>query len=123
MKKLLILSIVAAVAMSGCKKLEQLPEATASRDAVFSSEKGLELYSNSFYRILPSANNVHTADAMSDYGARRDAPRFLRPGAYSPNVTDNTSASAYDLVALGLSPDNDWNWGWRSLRNINYFLV
>lgn len=123
MKKLLILSIVAAVAMSGCKKLEQLPEATASRDAVFSSEKGLELYSNSFYRILPSANNVHTADAMSDYGARRDAPRFLRPGAYSPNVTDNTSASAYDLVALGLSPDNDWNWGWRSLRNINYFIL
>src|SRR5690606_6420196 len=32
---------------------------------------------------------------------------------------DNTSASAYDLVALG----GDWNWGWGALRNINYFLV
>jgi hypothetical protein len=82
----LLLFIISAVFMQ-CKKLEQLPEATASRDAVFSSEKGLELYTNSFYRMLPSANNIHTADAMSDYGARRDAPRFIRPGAYSPNVT------------------------------------
>ena len=123
MKKIFILFCSVTIVLTSCKKLEQLPEATASRDAVFSSEKGLELYANSFYRNLPSANNIHTADAMSDYAARRDAPRFIRPGAYSPNVTDNTSASAYDLVALGLSPDNDWNWGWRSLRNINYFIV
>src|SRR5688500_15818729 len=123
MKKQYLLFLIIAAIFMQCKKLEQLPEATASRDAVFSSEKGLELYANSFYRILPSANNIHTADAMSDYGARRDAPRFLRAGAYSPNVTDNTSASAYDLVALGLGPDSDWNWGWRSLRNINYFIA
>ena len=122
-KKISILFFCFTAVVVGCKKLEQLPEATASKDAVFSSEKGLELYSNSFYRMLPSANNVHTADAMSDYAARRDAPRFIRPGAYSPNVTDNTSASAYDLVALGLSPDSDWNWGWRALRNVNYFIA
>ncbi len=105
--------------ITGCNKLEQLPQSTTSRDAVFSSEKGLELYANSFYGILPSANNVHTADNVSDYGVRRDAPRFLRSGAYSPHVTDNTSASAYDLVALG----PDWDWGWGSLRNINYFIA
>ncbi len=103
----------------GCNKLEQLPESTTSRDAVFSSEKGLELYANSFYNILPSANNIHSADNMSDYAARRDAPPFLRPGAYSPNVSDNTSASAYNLVALG----PDWDWDWGSLRNVNYFLA
>jgi hypothetical protein len=123
MKKQYLLFFIIAIVFVHCKKLEQLPQSTASREAVFGSEKGLELYANSFYRILPSANNVHTADAMSDYAARRDAPRFIRPGAYSPNVTDNTSASAYDLVALGLSPDTDWNWGWRSLRNINYFIA
>jgi hypothetical protein len=122
-KKIYLLFFAITVALTSCKKLEQLPQATASKDAVFSSEKGLELYANSFYRILPSANNIHTADAMSDYAARRDAPAFLRPGAYSPNVIDNTSASAYALVALGLSPDSDWNWGWRSLRNINYFIA
>lgn len=111
--------IVTVCVCLGCNKLEQLPESTTSRDAVFSSEKGLELYANSFYNILPSANNIHTADAMSDYAARRDAPPFIRPGAYSSNVTDNTSASAYNLVALG----PDWDWDWGSLRNVNYFLA
>ncbi|HUR10157.1 MAG TPA: RagB/SusD family nutrient uptake outer membrane protein [Flavitalea sp.] len=117
MKQYLMLLTIAAV-FTGCKKLEQLPQATVSREAVFGSEKGLELYSNSFYQILPNANNIHTADYVSDYGARRDAPAFLRAGAYSANTVDNTSASAYALVALG----PDWNWGWGSLRNINYFL-
>ncbi len=102
----------------GCKKLEQLPQSTTSADAVFSSESGLQLYANSFYLILPSANNIHTADNLSDYGARRDAPPFLRGAAYSPSVNDNTSASAYNLVALG----PDWDWDWGSLRNVNYFL-
>src|SRR5215204_3313875 len=111
MKKQYLLFLIFAAVFMQCKKLEQLPEATASRDAVFSSEKGLELYANSFYRILPNANNIHTADAMSDYGARRDAPRFIRPGAYGPNLSDNTSASAYDLVALGMMQDNDLNLG------------
>lgn len=111
------LILIAAFVMS-CNKLEQLPEATASRDAVFGSEKGLELYANSFYQLLPNANNVHTADNMSDYGARRDAPPFLRGNAYSPSVSDNTSASAYNLVALG----PDWDWDWGQLRNVNYFL-
>ena len=116
-QRYLWLSLIALFVFS-CSKLEQLPEATASRDAVFSSEKGLELYANSFYQILPNANNVHTADNMSDYGARRDAPQFLRGNAYSPSISDNTSASAYNLVALG----PDWDWDWNHLRNVNYFL-
>ena len=111
------LFLIAAFVMS-CNKLEQLPESTASKDAVFGSEKGLELYANSFYQVLPNANNVHTADNMSDYGARRDAPQFLRGNAYSPAISDNTSASAYNLVALG----PDWDWDWGQLRNVNYFL-
>lgn len=116
-QKYLMLCFIAGFIMS-CNKLEQLPEATASGDAVFGSEKGLELYANSFYQILPSANNVHTADNMSDYAARRDAPPFLRGNAYGPTITDNTSASAYNLVALG----PDWDWDWNQLRNVNYFL-
>jgi len=106
-------------AFTGCKKLEQIPQSTASKQAVFGSEKGLELYVNSMYAILPGANNVHTADNVSDYAARRDAPAFLRDGAYSPSISDNTSASASTLVALG----PDWNWAWNSLRNVNYFIV
>src|SRR5215203_7174481 len=89
--------LIAAFVMS-CNKLEQLPQSTASKDAVFGSEKGLELYANSFYQVLPSANNVHTADNMSDYGARRSAPQFLRGNGYSSSTPDDVSASAYSLV-------------------------
>lgn len=118
-KKLFFCLLLAPAVLAGCNKLEQIPQATASREAVFGSEKGLELYANSFYTVLPSANNIHTADAMSDYAARRDAPQFIRPGAYSSNVSDNTSASAYNVVALG----PDFHWGWGALRNINYFIA
>lgn len=98
--------------------LDLIPQDTASKDAVFGSEKGLELFSYSFYNFLPSANNIHTCDAMSDYAARRDAPVFLRQNAYNATTTDITNASGYSLVALGA----DWNWGWGHLRNFNYFI-
>ena len=102
----------------GCD-LEEVPVDTANKDAVFGSENGLQLYANSFYDWLPSANNIHQADAISDYSARRNAPDFLRAGSvYSSRTTDNTSASGYDNVAIGA----DWNWGWGTLRNINFFL-
>jgi len=110
-------SIIVLILLVGCD-LEQLPEDTASKDAVFSSEKGLQLYSYSFYNFLPSANNIHTADGMSDYAARRGAPPFIMEGAYSSTSSDDASASGNDIVALG----GDRDWGWDHLRNFNYFI-
>lgn len=98
--------------------LEQIPQDTASKDAVFGTEKGLELYSHSFYDFLPSANNIHTADGMSDYAARRGAPAFIMEGAFSSTSEDDGSASGNDVVALG----SDRNWGWGHLRNFNFFI-
>jgi len=116
--KYIWLVIVAILCFRCADELEQIPQDTASKNAVFGSEKGLELYANSFYDFLPSANNIHTCDAVSDYAARRDAVAFLRQGAYDANTTDNTNASGYALVALGA----DWNWEWDNLRNFNYFI-
>jgi hypothetical protein len=104
--------------LTGCD-LEEVPQHTANKQAVFGSENGLQLYANSFYEWMPSANNIHQADAISDYSARRNAPDFLREGVYSSRTSDNTSASGYDMVALG----GDSNWGWGALRNINFFLA
>lgn len=117
MKKQYLWFILITAVLVGCD-LEQLPQDSASKNAVFGTEKGLQLYSYSFYDFLPSANNIHTADAMSDYAARRDAPTFLRAGAYTVTSSDNTSASGWDVVALG----GDVNWGWGHLRNFNYFI-
>ena len=87
---------------TGCKKLDQRPEATITGDAVFGSEKGLELYSNSFYDIIPDGNAIIRSDEMADYSARTSVPDFLRPGAFGPRQSSG--------------------WSWTQLRNVNYFL-
>lgn len=101
MKKYFVLLIMLIAVMVSCD-IEQLPESTASKSAVFGSENGLKLYTNSFYSILPN-RGAHRDDHMSDYLARRDAPTFIRPNGFSP------------LIGTG--------WSWGDLRNINYFIV
>jgi len=105
MKIKYLLFILITALLAGCE-LEQLPKDSASKEAVFGSEKGLELYANSFYNILPDANGVHRSDCISDYAARRDAPAFLVAGSYTVTSTDNTNESAYARVSLG----GDANW-------------
>lgn len=87
---------------AGCD-LEQNPVSVTDAKSVFGTEAGLELYSNSFSEVLPSPNNILHGDAMSDYGARRGVPDFIRPGAYTP-------------TSIG-------SWSWGALRNINFFLA
>lgn len=101
MKKYIVLLIMLIVVLVSCD-IEQLPESTASKSAVFGSENGLKLYTNSFYSILPN-RGAHRADHMSDYLSRRDVPSFIIPNGFSP------------LIGTG--------WSWGDLRNINYFIV
>jgi len=98
--------------------LEKMPRDTATEEAVFGSEQGLEIYTNSFYDWLPSANDIIRADYMSDFAARRDVPPLFR-GGVSPTTGDDTSQSGWDRVALG----GDVHWGWSTLRDINFFLA
>ncbi|TWW00857.1 RagB/SusD family nutrient uptake outer membrane protein [Chitinophaga pinensis] len=93
-----------AALLSGCaKNLDQTPVATADKDAIFGSEAGMKLYTNSFYDVLPSMGDVFRKDAMADYSAVSAVPDFLRTGAYNARVADG--------------------WDWKQLRNINYFIV
>src|SRR5882757_6614907 len=104
MNKLFGCLLAAGVLLAGCKKqLDQEPQSTASKSAVFGSEKGLALYSNSFYSVLPDANATHRGDEMSDYGARTSVADLLMVSGYGP------------------VQGSGWDWG--NLRNINYFIV
>jgi starch-binding outer membrane protein, SusD/RagB family len=100
MKKQYLWFIILSFLVVSCE-LEQLPEATTSREAVFSNAQGLSLYANSFYTMLPNGNGSTTLDAMSDYLAVKEIPSFLQ-AAYAPT--------------------NSSGWDWGDLRNINYFL-
>ena len=97
-----IIIIIAGSLIASCNKLDQVPKSTVSREAVFNTESGLKLYSNSFYTMLPTSNDVLRGDNMADFVARKDVPDFFRPGAFGP--TQSTG------------------WVWTELRNINYFL-
>lgn len=83
--------------------LEEMPVDTATNQAIFESVGGLELYSNSFYDILPGTDvGVLQRDDLSDLVARNGVDDFLAPNA--------------------LSPITSGGWDWKDLRNINYFI-
>ncbi|MEP6748981.1 MAG: RagB/SusD family nutrient uptake outer membrane protein [Bacteroidota bacterium] len=101
--------LTGVIAITGCSKnLEQQPQATASRAAVFGSADGLQLYANSFYNILPAigsdGNSVYKVDAnLSDFGARGSVPDYIRSGAFNSRQSSG--------------------WSWTNLRSLNYFIV
>jgi hypothetical protein len=100
-KPLMFILLVSCITI-GCAKLDQQPQATANKAAVFGSQTGLDLYANSFYNILPTSSSIIRGDAISDYLARTTVPDFIRTGAYSAQTSTG--------------------WSWTNLRNVNYFL-
>jgi len=94
--------LVLCVWLSSCD-LNEYPQATASRLAIFESASGLELYSNSFYEMLPTPyDGVFQVDDNSDLIARQNVDLRFMPNALSA-VTSS-------------------GWSWSDLRNINYFI-
>jgi hypothetical protein len=82
--------------------LNESPQDSPDSQQVFSSTTGLKKYTNSFYKMLPSASDItHGDDDVSDYTNQNNVPDLLR-GEISPRTVGR------------------WNWG--DLRNINYFL-
>ncbi|MBZ4190134.1 RagB/SusD family nutrient uptake outer membrane protein [Niabella beijingensis] len=100
--KHILIALLITCTLWGCSKLDQLPRESATKEAVFNNQGGLETYSLSFYNMLPKGSDIHSGDNMSDYFARTQVPDFLVPGNYNSRTT------------------NGWNWV--DLRNINYFL-
>lgn len=99
--------LLGAASLAACTKaLDQQPQASATNAAVFGSEAGLKLYTTSLYDILPDINTPFRTDCnLSDFGAVTTVPDFIRAGVYTPQ---SEAAS---------------NWSWKSLRNVNYFIV
>lgn len=99
-----LLAAMVTLLVSCGKNLDQIPQSTASKEAVFGSEDGLKLYVSSFYNMLPDLNTPFRTDAnMSDFGATTAVPDYLRAGAYTSRQGSG--------------------WSWTDLRNVNYFIV
>jgi hypothetical protein len=101
-KQYLLCALFLLMCISSCD-LNELPEATASSKAIFGSASGLELYSNSFYELLPTPyDGIFLVDDNSDLIARQGVDNLLVPNA--------------------LSAITSGGWSWSGLRNINYFI-
>jgi len=100
MKKQYLWFILLSFLVVSCE-LEQVPQSTASKSAVFGSQQGLDLYAYSFYSILP--NRSTSLDAMSDYLAVKSVFPFVQKSTFGPV--------------------NSSGWTWTDLRNINYFIA
>ncbi|GAB3664768.1 RagB/SusD family nutrient uptake outer membrane protein [Echinicola sediminis] len=88
--------------MAGCsEELNLSPIDTISPENAFNSANDLQLYTNSFYRILPDGDAIVRGDAVSDYMVRNTVTSYLT-GTYT----------SHDVGG----------WSWSQLRNINYFL-
>ncbi len=100
----IVMALTISVLAGSCSKnLDQQPESTVDKDAIFGSEAGMKLYTNSFYDVLPGINDIYKVDATADFSAVSSIPDYLRKGAYNARVADG--------------------WDWKQLRNINYFIV
>jgi hypothetical protein len=103
MKKHYILILLGCLIFTACKKLDQEPQSTPSKQVVFGTESGLKLYTNNFYGMDFLPKNSTSQDATSDYLAVKSVSDFIRPGAFGAS--------------------NSSGWSWNNLRDINYFIV
>lgn len=101
MKKI-IYFITLVLAFTSCD-LDETPKARANQDPIFGSERGLSIYTNSFYTV------------------------YLATG-FIPNWGDivNTFYAAYNGInkfySMEYTSSMEGSWDWGALRNINYFL-
>jgi len=102
MKKILYSLLAAFFLITSCDLYEE-PQSSVGKDAIFSSEAGLETYVYSFYNMLPSGSDLNQIEIdLVDFGAINNINTFITKNAYSET--------------------NSSGWSWSNLRNINYFI-
>lgn len=101
MNKLSIILIFIASSVIYSCNLKEVPKADVDKSAIFNSEQGLKIYSNSFYNAFPSSGILHNG-GTSYYLFTNGIPNIVTPN--------------------GLDADNAGGWSWSQLRNINFFI-
>ena len=101
MKKYIFIAFVALIGLSACDMYET-PKASVGKDALFASESGLKMYTNSMYDVLPGGG-------MTSWGET------------GTNIINAYQGARTSLTA-SYTPSMEGKWSWGTLRNINYFL-
>jgi starch-binding outer membrane protein, SusD/RagB family len=108
-----ILSITILLTLFSCKKnLEKYPLDTLTPTQAFSNEQDLQLYVNSFYQFVPSAQAI--------YGESGTIQGYYLHGNILSDLTVWDQKNTY--LHGGFTSKDAQGWSWSALRNINYFL-
>ena len=92
---------MALFGLSACDMYET-PKASVGKDALFASESGLKMYTNSMYNVLPGGGMTSWGETTTNIIIAYQGARTNLTAAYTPSM------------------EGKWSWG--TLRNINYFL-
>ncbi len=72
-----ILIFIASSVICSCN-LKEVPKADVDKSAIFNSEQGLKIYSNSFYNAFPSSGILHDG-GTSYYLFTNGIPSIVTP--------------------------------------------
>ena len=108
-----ILSITVLLTLFSCKKnLDKNPLDSLTPTQAFSNEQDLQLYVNSFYQLVPSAQAI--------YGESGTIQGYYLHGNILSDLTVWDQKNTY--LHGGFTSKDAQGWSWSALRNINYFL-
>lgn len=112
MKRLYVILLVTTL-LSCENYLDKGPLDSLTNEQAFASEENLQLYVNSFYGALPTAQAIYgTSGVLEGYYFIGDIMSDVN--AWTQNITYLTG---------GFTSQNSQGWVWTELRNINYFLA
>jgi starch-binding outer membrane protein, SusD/RagB family len=113
MRKYFIVIVAIVLTLFSCKKnLEKYPVDTLTPTQAFATEQNLQLYVNSFYQMVPSAQAV--------YGESGVIQGYYLHGNVLSDLTVWDQKNTY--LHGGFTSKDAQGWSWGDLRNINYFL-
>lgn len=108
-----IFSITVLLTLFSCKKnLDKNPLDSLTPTQAFSNEQDLQLYVNSFYQLVPSAQAI--------YGESGTIQGYYLHGNVLSDLTVWDQKNTY--LHGGFTSKDAQGWSWGALRNINYFL-
>ena len=112
MKKYILFISVILSLLSCSDNLDKFPLDTLTPAQAFANEKDLQLYVNSFYQMVPSAQAV--------YGESGVIQGYYLHGNIMNDLTVWDQKNTY--LHGGFTSKDAQGWSWGDLRNINYFL-
>lgn len=106
----IMLLLAAACCLNACDDLDEFPEDDLSPETYFGTEAELQLYTNQFYSMMPSAPSNAAEGALNWYCEQGE--HFVSP----------TLVREIQGARLIPADAGDVGWNWDDLRKVNYFL-